>query len=124
MHNLSRALTRPPATCPCLHAPLPPMHALKPHTPACPPPGSSVSDPTYSHAGAGHSPFVAGTMPEPKNAARPSKRAAFLKLSTRRSNTPLEPQGGGRGDMLPPGCSMSDPHYSVRDPVYFLDRQQ
>lgn len=32
----------------------------------------------------------------------------------------LSAQGGGL-QMLPPGCSISDPHYSMSDPVYFVD---
>jgi hypothetical protein len=44
----------------------------------------------------------------------------WLKVTTRKIHTPLEPQSQS-GAMLPPGCSISDPHYSIRDPVYFVD---
>jgi hypothetical protein len=52
---------------------------------------------------------------------RPSKKAQYLRLRTKKVTMPLESQQ--QGGMLPPGCSMSDPHYSVRDPVYFVDSQ-
>lgn len=60
-------------------------------------------------------------MPDSK-IMRPSKKAQWLKISTRKAHTPLEPQSQP-GAMLPPGCSISDPHYSIRDPVYFMDKQ-
>lgn len=80
------------------------------------PPGSSISDPKYATHGR-DSP--ANSMPDSK-IMRPSKKAQWLKVTTRKLHTPLESQHQA-GAMLPPGCSISDPHYSIRDPVYFVD---
>lgn len=82
------------------------------------PPGSSIQDPTYAHSGHG-SEAGNNSMPDSK-VMRPSKKAQWLKVTTRKIHTPLEPQSQS-GAMLPPGCSISDPHYSIRDPVYFVD---
>ncbi|KAF8056005.1 SPAC4A8.02c [Scenedesmus sp. PABB004] len=76
------------------------------------PPGSSVQDPSYG--GAAGALGEHGGLGEHKT-VRPSKRAQWLKVTTRKHASPLEPQGSGAG-LLPPGCSMSDPHYSVADP--------
>ncbi|KAF6258004.1 hypothetical protein COO60DRAFT_1521024, partial [Scenedesmus sp. NREL 46B-D3] len=82
------------------------------------PPGSSIQDPAYAHSGHG-SEAATNSLPDSK-IMRPSKKAQWLKVTTRKSNSPLEPQSQS-GAMLPPGCSLSDPHYSIRDPVYFVD---
>jgi hypothetical protein len=84
------------------------------------PPGSSVSDPAYG-GGHGLSEVKSQPMSEVK-ILRPSKKAQWLKLSTKHARE-LESQSQKPGAMLPPGCSISDPHYSMRDPVYFVDKQ-
>lgn len=80
------------------------------------PPGSSVSDPSYAAFGGG------AVQQQPlgdSKSLKPSKKAMYLRISTKARATPLEPQAAG--GMLPPGCSVSDPHYSIKDPIYFMD---
>jgi hypothetical protein len=84
------------------------------------PPGSSIQDPTYAGAGLPHS-KTGAALPDAK-ITRPSKKAQWLRLSTKHARE-LESQSQKPGAMLPPGCSISDPHYSIRDPVYFHDKQ-
>eukprot|EP00879_Flechtneria_rotunda_P000239 GHRR01000317.1.p3 GENE.GHRR01000317.1~~GHRR01000317.1.p3 ORF type:complete len:122 (+),score=36.72 GHRR01000317.1:395-760(+) len=81
-------------------------------------PGSSIKDPKYQQPDEA----AANTLPDSK-IMRPSKKAQWLKVTTRKMNSPLEPQQQP-GAMLPPGCSISDPYYSVRDPVYFVDKSK
>ncbi|GBF99185.1 hypothetical protein Rsub_11630 [Raphidocelis subcapitata] len=60
-----------------------------------------------------------GALDELAQRVTPSKKAAMLKvLSTPRRK--LKPQGGV-AELLAPGNSISDPAYSVKDPVYFRD---
>ena len=83
--------------------------------------GSSVSDPAYFTL-----PESSMTMQEHEKDAKPmddvrkvpaAKKAVLLKMSARKPE--LAPQGGSH--YVPPGSSMSDPHYSIQDPVYFVD---
>lgn len=87
---------------------------------ACPPlTGSSVSDPAYfslPESKAGEQEKELKAMDDvPK--VSPARKAQLLKMSTKKVE--LEPQGGSH--YVPPGSSMSDPHYSIKDPVYFVD---
>lgn len=84
------------------------------------PPGSSVQDPAYV-GGHGLADQVNKQLPD-ATIMRPSKKAQWLRLSTKHARE-LESQSQKPGAMLPPGCSISDPHYSIRDPVYFVDKQ-
>ncbi|KIZ07213.1 hypothetical protein MNEG_0745 [Monoraphidium neglectum] len=60
-----------------------------------------------------------GTLGKLVNRVTPRKKAAMLKvLSTPRRK--LVDQGAGL-QMLPPGCSIKEPSYSIKDPVYFQD---
>jgi len=69
--------------------------------------GSSMTEPSYSAEG-----HAVGTMEAPAGRVTPSKKAFMLKtLSTPRRK--LTSQGGG-AQMLPPGCSISDPSYSIK----------
>lgn len=86
------------------------------------PPGSSVTDPAYAQQQASGDGSSAQPLPD-SPIMRPSKKAQWLRMSTRHSRE-LESQSQKPGAMLPPGCSMSDPHYSIRDPVYFHDGKQ
>jgi hypothetical protein len=66
-----------------------------------------MNEPSYSGGSEG-----TGTMEQPLKRATPSKKAFMLKtLSTPRRK--LSAQGGGM-EMLPPGNSVRDPHYSVK----------
>ncbi|GBF87299.1 hypothetical protein Rsub_00010 [Raphidocelis subcapitata] len=86
-------------------------------------PGSSMTEPRYqggAATGEGHaSHHAVGSMAQPAHRVTPSKKARMLKvLSTPQRK--LAAQGSGV-QMLPPGCSISDPSYSIKDPVYFVD---
>jgi len=91
------------------------------------PPGSSVSDPAYFSKPEATTKKVENVVEEkeshhmsPVQKLTPSHKAAMLKLNTKRA--PLAPQGGEH--YLPSGCSISDPHYSIKDPVYYVDAEK
>jgi hypothetical protein len=91
------------------------------------PAGSSVSDPAYFTMPEAATKQVEKKVEEkeshhmsPVQKMTPSEKAAMLKMSTKRP--PLAPQGGEH--YVPSGCSMTDPHYSIKDPVYFVDTKK
>lgn len=79
-------------------------------------PGTSMTEPEYSPHGESKQET---SMAEPEGRVTPSKKAGILKTKMSRQRK-LVVQGAGV-QMLPPGCSISDPSYSIKDPVYFTD---
>ncbi|KIY97569.1 hypothetical protein MNEG_10393 [Monoraphidium neglectum] len=53
-------------------------------------------------------------MPEVAGRVTPSKKASMLKGLVNSRKRKLTVQGAGV-QMLPPGCSISDPSYSIKD---------
>lgn len=74
---------------------------------------------SYSSSASGTRPAQEGQTGSESTRLTPSKKAYMLKVLSKAPRK-LAPQGAGV-QMLPPGCSISDPSYSVKDPVYFRD---
>lgn len=124
---LFKVTTAAPALLPCIRSFCTSLRVLEGSTPSYVyvPPGSSVSDPAYfSEQQAKTEEAERRTadehFPNLVSKLSPRKKAVLLKMAANRA--PLTPQGGQH--YVPSGCSMSDPNYSIKDPVYFVDAKK
>ena len=51
-----------------------------------------------------------------------SRKASKVLLKVTRKRALAPQSNASSSQMLPPGCSMSDPSYSLKDPVYFFGK--
>jgi hypothetical protein len=112
----------------CLPQAGPPPTNQKTQTPKPKPKqGTSMSEPGYAGAGEQQQQQQAGDGAHasaaelPASKVKPAAKRAMLRVLSGNKRK-LSAQDAGP-QMLPPGCSISDPKYSVStgDPVYFVD---